>query len=89
MQDISEIAEQITDYLNETICPPVTLKPDTNLLEIGAVDSLMIIELVSYMQSAYDVQFDSGDIIHNNFRTADKLSQLVHAKLQHRVTSLS
>lgn len=89
MYDPSEIACQITDYLNDTICPPVTLQPDTNLLEIGAVDSLMIIDLVSHLQSAYGIHFESGEIIPINFRSADKLSELVHAKLQQRVTSLS
>ncbi len=81
MYVVSEIASQLTDYLNATICPLTTIAPHTDLLDAGVVDSLMIMELVSHMQATYGISITPGEIAPQNFRSVDNLSELIHSKL--------
>ncbi len=81
MYVVSEIASMLTDYLNETICPPTTIEPQTDLLDAGVVDSLMIIALVSHIQAIFGIAIAPREIVPQNFRSVNKLSELIHSKL--------
>jgi acyl carrier protein len=75
-----ETAVQITEYLSQALCFSGTLQPDTDLLEEGLVDSLMIMNLVEHIRMTYGVRIAATDITPSNFRSAMAMSELVAAK---------
>ncbi len=81
MSVMTEIAVRLTDYLNEVLCPVEPLDRDTDLLAAGIVDSLMIIELVEYMQDTYSITIEPHEITPQNFRSGQTLGDLVMSKL--------
>ncbi len=80
MHETQQIAYQVTEYLNQTLCLSGSLTPDTDLLEEGLVDSLMILDLVEHLRTTYSVHLTAGDSKQQHFRSARALSELVVAK---------
>ncbi len=80
MPETMEIAFQIAAYLRQALCFSGTLQPDTDLLDEGLVDSLMIMNLVEHLQVTYGVQLTAADLTPKNFRSAMALNELVVAK---------
>jgi acyl carrier protein len=80
MPESHETAIQIADYLSQALCFSGTLHPDTDLLDEGLVDSLMIMNLVEHIQMTYGVRITAADLTPQNFRSAMAMSDLVVAK---------
>lgn len=53
---------------------------DTPLLDNGAIDSLGLIELVSFIEETYDVEFDDEDFEAENLESLRALTLLVITK---------
>jgi acyl carrier protein len=81
MSVMTEVAVRLTEYLNEVLCPVEPLDRNTNLLAAGIVDSLMIIDLVEYMQDTHSITIEPHEINPQNFRSAQTLGDLVLSKL--------
>jgi len=81
MSVTTETAVRLTEYLNDVLCPVVPLDQNTDLLAAGLVDSLMIMELVEYMQDTYRVTIEPHEITPQNFRSGQSLGDLLMAKL--------
>lgn len=81
MSVTSDIATQLADYINETLCPGTHVEVDTDLLAAGIVDSLMIMELVEHIQSTYGISIESASIVPRNFRSVQTLRDLIVSQL--------
>jgi acyl carrier protein len=88
MPDNQTTADRITEYLTEALCYPGQLEPDTDLLDAGLVDSLMIMDLVEHLQVTYGLHITAADLKPQNFRSATAMSQLV-ARKQNASSQLS
>jgi acyl carrier protein len=53
------------------------LNAETDLFESGAIDSMMIIELVVFLEKRLDISFDAAKMITDNFRTIDAIINLI------------
>jgi len=53
------------------------LQYDTDLFEGGYVDSLFALEIVVYLEDTFSVRIKNKDITEDNFRSIDKMSELV------------
>ena len=51
--------------------------PDTDLLDSGLLDSLLLTDLILHIEGLYGIEFDSGDVSPANFRTVRTIVALV------------
>jgi acyl carrier protein len=78
-----EFAEALLDYIN-TALPVVHPKAaghepferSTPLFEVGGIDSLSIIRIVSFLEEAIGSALSLQDISMKNFRTVDEIADL-------------
>ncbi len=84
-----EIRARLIEHLRETLCVGEPLTPQTDLVMAGALDSLMIIDLVAYTEQTFQVRIEPGDISPQNFRTVETLSRLIIDKRSARAADCS
>ncbi len=68
-------------YLQDRYGDTTTIACDTDLIEAGLLDSLMVMDLVCFVQSSFDVVFEAREISPRNFCRVDQLAGLIEAKL--------
>lgn len=61
--------------------PHISLKPDDNYFNTGAIDSLGVIELIEDMEQAFAVRFTQDDFQDRRFSSMAGLSALLIEKL--------
>ena len=57
--------------------PEILENEDMNLFDEGIMDSLMVMMLVTNLESAYSIYIDPDDIVEENFETVDEIWNLV------------
>ena len=57
-----------------------SLTYDRDLLADGVIDSLGIVELISFLEGKYAIKVDDDDIAPENFRTVDSIVEFVERK---------
>ncbi|MCI9480639.1 MAG: acyl carrier protein [Lachnospiraceae bacterium] len=62
---LKEIDEDILEYEGE------------NLFEAGLLDSFLVIDLVSEIEEAFDIEIDAKYVLEENFRTKENIMKLV------------
>lgn len=53
---------------------------NTQLLEIGVIDSLGVIDLITFIEDAFLISVSDSEITSDNFRTVRELSAFVQSK---------
>ena len=56
------------------------LRNDESLLESGIIDSLGVLDLVSFIESEFDVSVIDDDLTPENFQTIDRMTVFVATK---------
>jgi acyl carrier protein len=79
MTDVS-IKQSLLQFFRDRfdVEPPST---DTDLIEAGILDSLMLIELVVYIEEQFQVATELDDLEMDNFLTVDDMARFVAARL--------
>lgn len=69
------LAEGLLELLNEELSldPAVVIDESTDLLLTGLVDSLGVIQVVSWLEDELDVSIDPVDVTLENFQTAGRM----------------
>ena len=57
-----------------------TLQSRKDLLDLGILDSLSIVELVTRIEKEFGVRLAADDFTHQNFNSVDAICQLITAK---------
>jgi acyl carrier protein len=57
------------------------LNDDTPLLE-GVIDSLGLMQMISFIEEEFDVAIDDSEVTASNFRTVADIERLVEQKAQ-------
>ncbi|MFQ5730718.1 MAG: acyl carrier protein [Planctomycetaceae bacterium] len=81
MIDITEVTTDIIDYLQTGFAGKQPITPQTDLLEADILDSLLIMDVLAFVESRYGVRFGDSEIAPRHFRTVDCLVRLVAYKL--------
>lgn len=68
--------EKLLAILNE-ICPDVDFENCTTLIDDGLLDSFAILEIVSELNDAFDIEITASEIVPENFNSAAALWNLV------------
>lgn len=78
---IRPIAEEVTtalrDWCNQRLQLADPITAETDLLDGGYLDSLMVMELVTTIEARYGVAIDNDAISPQNFRTVAAIAALV------------
>jgi acyl carrier protein len=83
--DVKEkIANFITDYFIKD--SGISLTDDTLLLENKVIDSTGVIELVSFLESTFDITVEDEEIIPENLNSLNRITDFVRSKIPQKTT---
>lgn len=71
----SELMKWIADEV--ALDPSTPITSDTELLVSGLVDSLGVVQIVSWLEERLDVHLDPVDVVFENFETPAKICEFV------------
>lgn len=79
MQLVQKIRDFIISHLN-TFEEDVVLKNDDNIFELGFVDSLFALQLVSYIDMEFKIEVNNEDLDISNFNSVDSIVAFIKNK---------
>ena len=53
------------------------LKPEENLYDLGVIDSMGIVRLISFVENRFGIKISNEDNIPENFQTLNHLKKLI------------
>jgi acyl carrier protein len=77
------VKERIREFVHATF-PTArlqALEDETNLLETCMVDSLSVLEVVSFLEREFKMAFEDDELVPENFQTLSRLTSFVEGKL--------
>ncbi len=80
---MSDVAQTVKSYILETFLPgedPQALTGSTPLITSGILDSLATLDLVSFLETQYGLEFEAADIDPNRIGTLDDIARLIDSK---------
>jgi methoxymalonate biosynthesis acyl carrier protein len=82
MQDIEEILESYiaTDILRKK----VEIKPDSSLISSGLLDSLTLLQLISFIEERFDITVTDQEMVPENFQTINAMRSFIINKKETR-----
>ena len=80
MNDRSQVENEILVYLRSGPLADDSLLADTDLIQTGQLDSMLVMDLVHFIESQFDVGLDPTDIAPRNLRTVAAMAQCVTDK---------
>ncbi|HEX3693484.1 MAG TPA: acyl carrier protein [Solirubrobacteraceae bacterium] len=80
---MAQPAEQIRDFLVEEAHwegPRAELTDDLALIDNQVIDSMLLLRLVAWLESEYQIAIDDTDVVPSNFGSIERIVQLVASK---------
>jgi acyl carrier protein len=81
---VSDISNRIREFIAGELMfedKTAALTEDTPLLG-GVIDSLGLMQLISFIEEEFDVAIDDAEVTTDNFRTVADIEQLVAQKVE-------
>jgi len=81
--DTNEIQKRIREFIVETFLfgeDAEDLKSDDSFLETGLIDSTGILELIQYLEEAFEIEIEDEEMIPENLDSLDNATQFVTRK---------
>ncbi len=75
------LANDIYSYINKEMDNSSDFDISTNIVEVGIVDSMAIMTLVSFLEEKYGVEIDFENITPENFATVDAIANFIRKLL--------
>jgi acyl carrier protein len=82
--------KDLSTHIRQFIAREIMLQDDPSLVTEktrligGVMDSLGLMQFVSYLREEFDLNFDEDEIVPENFRTVTDVERLVNQKLAAR-----
>jgi acyl carrier protein len=75
---VQQVADQLAAFTNKTLLMDVDggIDADTPILDMGILDSLSMVSLLTYIQSQFGVHIPNEEITPDNFETLRVLAEL-------------
>lgn len=82
-----DIREKIIKFINDHFVKEtgIVMNDDISFLDEGLLDSTGVLELVAYLETAFNLQVEDDEIIPDNFDSVNKLVTFVRAKLENKL----
>ncbi len=76
------ITDELKEFFvkNRFISSTSEISEDDSLLENGIIDSVGMIELVSFIESKYDIKVDEDDLMPENFDSLKAIENFIKEK---------
>lgn len=81
MNDRATVEREIAGHLQDALCVPGPVEPDTNLIANGALDSLMMIDLIRFVEETYAIRIAPQEISPQHFQSVSALTTLIMSKM--------
>jgi methoxymalonate biosynthesis acyl carrier protein len=78
--DLGPIVERIRAFFASAL-PESRLEPDQDYFALGLVNSLLALELVTYVEKSFTIRVEVEDLDLDNFRTMNRMAAFVRGKL--------
>lgn len=78
-----KIEEELQDYICKQFIPGKSPKKpniDDDLLEQGILNSLAIVNLISYLEEEYRIEVEPGDVVVDNIGSIRNLTKFIEQK---------
>ena len=74
--------DEIKQYLeqNRATADAGDFADDESLLEAGVIDSMTMVDLISFLESTFSIQIDEDDMIPENFDSVNAIVEYVTSK---------
>ena len=79
-----ELKEKIRAYIKKNLVvfeEDVSFTDADNIFELGFVNSLFAMKLVTFVEREFDVEIDNEDLDINNFKSVENIALLVEKKM--------
>ena len=80
MASAQTLQQQLLAHVRANVPDAGQIEPDTDLLVLGLLDSLMVAELFVFLETKLGVVLSASDVNPQNFRTVERLAQVAAAK---------
>lgn len=80
-----DIVQSIVGFVRRRFPAEVNAGGSTRLLEGNSIDSLGLIELMTFLTDNFDIEIGDEDFSPDNFETIDSVAKLVSSKLEARM----
>ena len=84
---MDDIVRDVKAYILETYLPgenPEALTPTTPLITSGILNSLATLDLVTFLETRYDLDLGASDVDYERLGTLENIARMVQAKLTAR-----
>jgi acyl carrier protein len=83
----SEIFQALRQFIVEhsNLEDDTILQEDTDLFEVGVLDSLMAVSLVSFCEERFSCEIDLSELSQENFSSLNTLVKFVRSNLEARL----
>ena len=71
----------LIDYLQATRGTEEPIRGETDLLESGMLDSLLVMDLVCFLEARFQVRMQPSDVRPHNLRSVSRLATYVQERL--------
>jgi acyl carrier protein len=80
--DHDELAAALVAMINAEVSldPSEEVVADTDLLLTGLVDSLGVVQIVSWLEDRLGIEIDPSDVVLENFQTVDAMARYVERR---------
>lgn len=75
------INKEIKEFITDKFIYDGVLTDDLSLTEMGVLDSMGVIVLITYIESKYDINVDDEEINQVNFGSINKIVNYIELKL--------
>ncbi len=78
-----KIEEELQNYICKQFIPGKSPKKphiDDDLIEEGILDSLAVVNLISYLEEAYRIEVEPGEVVVDNIGSIRKLTKFIEQK---------
>ena len=72
--------QQIRDFLKKMDNRIVDVKDDDSLLTTGIIDSLKMVELLTFIEKSYGITVDDDELSPENFETVNSIIEFLDQK---------
>ena len=79
--DRKKLEDDLMHFVQSRSVRHATANPQTDLLESGLLDSLLLVDLIFHIEESYGVRFDSDQVNPSNFRTVEDIVGVVLIQL--------
>ena len=77
-----DVRSSIRNFLKNAAPKGVGFSDNDNLLTKGVIDSLRMLDLMSFLEAQYRLKVDEDDLMPENFESVDAITRFVEEKIR-------